>query len=107
MVPGKKECRVVQVKTQADTSDGHVRLFCGTYREDENKRMTKVLYSPEDVDFIAAVALDRKRVAYIPLVLALSWSPRGSLTLRLDLPRNGQKRGIHWFHEYEILERWA
>jgi CRISPR/Cas system CSM-associated protein Csm5 (group 7 of RAMP superfamily) len=82
----------IQVKTIAITND---RVTGSASRVRERK---KVKYDLDAFDILAIVALDKKRVAFVPRSAFDT-----AITLRFDLPPSLRTNGIHWFSDFERL----
>ena len=88
----------IQVKTASNTSAGCVGV--APHKVVSRKQR---LYGRNDFDIMAIHALDRNRTAYVPM--ARLFDEKGthrSIHLRFDTPRNGQKKRVSFFAEYEI-----
>jgi hypothetical protein len=61
--------------------------------------MRKRLYTPEEIDAIAAYSADTGKCYYLPLALI---GIRSHIQLRLEPTRNNQRLGVHWAEDFEF-----
>lgn len=87
----------MQIKTITDSSKGSVGLGTTRWHLKHSKR---VRYTSQDVDFMVCYVIDRDKVGYVPMS---AFAATNSLTLRFEPPKNGQKKSVHYFSEYENL----
>lgn len=81
----------VQVKSVAETKRGVLPVSIEKRWRDKTGAWTRSRYTTESVDVIAAVAVDRGIVAYIPLA---DFGEQVVMCIRFEAPRNGQKKGV-------------
>ena len=86
----------LQVKTTADSSKGSVGIGLTKWHLKHSKR---VRYTSSDVNYMACYVIDRDKAAFI----SVSAFESDSLTLRFEPPKNGQKKNVRYFDEFENL----
>ena len=87
---------MMQVKTVNQTSSGVVGVSATKWSQTHHKHRK---YDSVHVDYIVCVALDRNRVAFIPME---KFQNADSVSLRFEPAKNGQQ-AVHLFEAYENL----
>lgn len=81
----------VQVKSVTETKRGVLPVSIEKRWRGKDGSWVRARYTTDSVDVIAAVAVDRGVIAYVPLA---EFGEQITMCIRFDSPRNGQKKGV-------------
>jgi len=94
------QCKLVRVQCKWAARRGDVIpvRFYSSRRGPEGFRRRS--YTTEEADAIVAYCAEVDRCFFLPMDV---FGTRTELQLRLALPRNNQKRGLHWADDFDLV----
>lgn len=87
----------IQVKTVADTTRGILSVSIEKRWRDKTGVWTRSRYTAETVDVIAAVAIDKNVIVYVPLA---EFGKQITMSFRIEIPQNSKRKGIHVLSDF-------
>lgn len=87
----------IQVKTSIKAEDGKM-LFDLTSSTEHRSNGIKHKYTKDEIDYFACYNITRDKIYLIPI----ADEQISSITIRYELPKNGQTKGIHFEEDYLI-----
>ena len=95
----EREGRLIRVQCKSATCRGEVVVVRAMTCRRTGDGYERGTYSANEVDVIAAYCHELKRCFAIPIQ---DFGEVSTLSLRLSLPRNGQRAGLHFADEYDF-----